>query len=117
MRVAILLFMLLILAGCDPMPTKVTVHSERVSPDGRYVATAFDLDSGATTSWSSQVDLRPVGQRMDKYGNVFRGYGSPKIDVEWLSSSNLAIYFDTNCEVDLYSAKYYGITVELKDRK
>jgi hypothetical protein len=113
----ILFFALLILAGCDPMPSKVTVHSERVSPDGRYVATAFDRDSGATTSWSLQVDLRPVGQSMDKYGNVFRGYGSPNIDVEWLSSSNLAIYFDTNCEVDLYSTKYYGITVELKHRK
>jgi len=99
------------------MPSKVTIHSERISPDGRYVATAFDRDSGATTSWSTQVDLRQVGQTMDKYGNVFRGYGSPKIDIEWLSSSNIAIYFDTNCEVDLYSAKYYGITVELKHRK
>jgi hypothetical protein len=117
MRIAILLFTLLVFAGCDPMPSKVTVHSERVSPDGRYVATAFDRDSGATTSWSSQVDLRQVGQNMDKYGNVFRGYGSPNIDVEWLSSSNLVIYFDTNCEVDLYSTKYYGITVELKHRK
>jgi len=116
-RTAIPFFALLIFAGCDPMPSKVTVHSERVSPDGRYVATAFDRDSGATTSWSAQVDLRPAGQAMDKYGDVFRGYGSPSIDVEWLSSSNLVIYFDTNCEVDLYSAKYYGIAVELKHRK
>ena len=116
-RTAILVFGLLIFAGCDPMPSKVTVHSERVSPDGRYVATAFDRDSGATTSWSPQVDIRPTGQAMDKYGNVFRGYGSPSIDVEWLSSSNLAVYFDTNCEVHLYSTKYYGITVELKHRK
>lgn len=116
-RTAILFFALLIFAGCDPMPSKVTVHSQRVSPDGRYVATAFDRDSGATTSWSTQVDLRPTGQAMDKYGNVFRGYGSPSIDVDWLSSSNLVVYFDTNCEVDLFSTKYYGITVELKHRK
>jgi hypothetical protein len=61
--------------------------------------------------------LRPVGQRMDKYGNVFMGYGSPNIDTEWLSSSQLIVYVDTNCEVDLYVTNYHGIAVEMRHRK
>jgi hypothetical protein len=117
MRTGIGILMLFCCIGCDPMPSKVTVHSEYISPDGRYIATAFDRDSGATTSWSPQVDLRPVGQSLDKYGNVFMGYGSPNIGAMWLSSSQLVVYIDTNCEVDLYVTNYHGIAIELRHNR
>jgi hypothetical protein len=117
MRCIIFILALLLGAGCDPMPSKVTIKSERKSPDGKYVATAFIRDSGATTSWSPQVDLRPVGQRMDKYGNVFMGYGSPNVDTEWSSSSNLVIYCDTNCTTDLFVSNYHGVFVQRRHLK
>jgi len=119
MRVVVIILSSLVFIGCnyEPMPSKVAIHSEHISPDGRYVATAFDRDSGATTSWSPQVDIRPVGQNLDKYGNVFIGYGSPNIDTKWLSSSQLVVYIDTNCEIDLHATNYYGITVELRHAK
>ena len=99
------------------MPSTTTIKSERKSPDGKYVATAFIRDSGATTCWSPQVDLRQVGQRMDRYGNVFVGYGSPNIDIEWLSSSQLVVYCDLTCEVDLCVTNYHGITIEIRHPK
>ena len=117
MRYAIFILVLLLCAGCDPMPSKVTVKSQRISADGKHVATAFIRDSGATTSWSPQVDLRPVGRRMNKYGNIFMGYGSPKVDTEWVSPSNLVVYCDTNCTTDLFVSNYHGIFVERRHLK
>ena len=99
------------------MQTTTTIKSEHKSPDGKYLATAFITDAGATTSWSPQVDLRPVGERMDSHGNVFVGYGSPNIDTEWLSSSQLVVYYDTNHEVDLHITNYHGITIEIRHPK
>jgi hypothetical protein len=117
MKFVIFSFAVLLLASCDPMPTTTTVKSERKSPDGKLVATAFLTDAGATTSWSPQVDLRPVGERMNRHGNVFVGYGSPNIDTEWLSSSQLVVYFDTNYEVNSFVTNWRGITIEIKHLK
>jgi Family of unknown function (DUF5412) len=121
MKFVLLSFTILLLAGCDPlgdrMPTTTTIISERKSPDGKYVATAFTTDAGATTSWSAQIDLRPVGAHMDRSGNVFVGYGSPKIDTEWLSSSNLVVYIDPKFEVDLYVSNFNGIKIDKSSPK
>ena len=113
MKFVILSLTILLLVGCGPMmSTTTTIISERISPDGKYVATAFTTDAGATTSWSPQVDVRPVGQHIDRRGNVFVGYGSPTIDTEWLSSSNLVIYIDPKFEVDLYLSNFHGIKID-----
>lgn len=117
MRTIAFSFLLLLFVGCEPMPSKVTFHSERVSPDGKYVATAFDRDSGATTSWSPQVDLRPVGETFHKSGNVFIGYGSPYIDTEWVSSTQLVVYIKTECQVILSATNYYRVVVDLRRRE
>jgi len=99
------------------MPTTATIKSEHKSPDGKYVATAFVKDAGATTSWSPQVDLRRVGESMDRYGNVFVGYGSPNIETEWLTLSQLVVCCDWTCEVNLNVANYHGIAIGIRHPK
>lgn len=117
MRAFIFVTAVVLFTACDPMPSQVTIKSEHTSPDGKHVATAFIRDSGATTSWSPQVELRRVGQRAAKYGNVFLGYGSPNVDTEWLSPSWLVVYCDTNCHVDVFVTNQDGITVEMRHHR
>lgn len=99
----------LALSGCADLCSN-TVKSEVASSDGKYVATAFIRDCGATTGLSPQVYLRPAGERTALRGNVFVGDHSDKIRIEWLSASHLVIYSD--CEVVRHDTNYQGITIE-----
>ena len=75
MRIFLSIFVLAVLPGCDLNTT--TIKSEVKSSDGKYVETAFISDAGATSSWSPQVHLRRVGERMERVGNILVGYRSP----------------------------------------
>lgn len=57
------ILLLAILAGCVN-PCNNQIVQEAVSPDGRYAATAFIRDCGATTDFSPQVFLRKTGDRL-----------------------------------------------------
>ncbi|MGE0130356.1 MAG: DUF5412 family protein [Blastocatellales bacterium] len=83
-------------AGCsvaifDESSCANDVKQEIGSPDGRYTATAFIRDCGATTDFSPQVYLRRTGERMEKTGNVFIGDHSNEITIRWLSTNELEI--------------------------
>src|SRR5262245_57114312 len=93
LRSSVSLLALLAIPSCADMCSNETI-SEITSPDGKYVATAFIRDCGATTSFSPQVYLRPVGEKMAQTGNVFVGDHSYNIEIAWLSASNLVIYSD-----------------------
>ncbi|SRR5260221_71532 len=114
MRFLIIIFALLGFTGCGDSCSN-TVTSEATSPDGKYIATAFIRDCGATTGFSPQVHLRPVGEHMARIGNVFVGDHSDKIQIEWLSASQLVIYSD--CVVVRHDTNYHGITIEKKDSR
>ena len=115
MKFLILIFALLGFTGCGDDPCSNTIKSEVTSPDGKYVATAFIRDCGATTSFSPQVYLRPSGERMAERGNVFIGDHSDKIQIEWLSATHLVIYSD--CRVIRHDTNYYDVRVEKKELK
>jgi len=112
MRFPLLIFVLLALAGCAD-PCSNTTKAEVTSPDGKYVATAFIRDCGATTGFSPQVYLRPVGDRVAQTGNVFVGDHSDKIEIAWLSATQLVIHSD--CAVVRHETNYHGITIEKRD--
>ena len=65
------------------MSNTTTIKSEKSYITGRqrYVATAFIRDSGATTMLRvHRCIFGKLRERMDRYGNVFVGYGSPNIE-------------------------------------
>ena len=104
----------LTLLGCDG-PCSYTTKAEATSPDAKYVATAFIRDCGATTSLSPQVYLRAVGERVAQTGNVFVGDGSDKMEIAWLSATQLVIYSDSavvRCETN-----YHGVTIEKRQSR
>jgi hypothetical protein len=114
MRFLVLIFPLFFLASCAD-PCSNTTKAEATSPDGKYVATAFIRDCGATTSFSPQVHLRPVGENVAQTGNVFVGDHSDKIEIAWLSVTQLVIYSD--CAVVRYETNYHGITIEKRESR
>jgi hypothetical protein len=106
---------LLALTGCGPDCANM-VKQEAKSPDGKYVATAFVRNCGATTDFSAQVDLRKAGSTMGKEGNVYRGYRSPDIELAWVSPTHLVI--TSGClEVKYYVSNLHGIMIERFPRK
>src|SRR6185295_14223843 len=107
MRFLAVIFTAFLLAGCAD-PCSNTTIAEVTSPDGKYVATAFIRDCGATTDFSPQVHLRPVGERAAQTGNVFVGDHSDKVEIAWLSATQLVIYSD--CMVVRHETNHHGIT-------
>jgi hypothetical protein len=95
-RLAILVVVILVSVWCSSCGSGCSndVLNEAVSPDGKYVATAFIRSCGATTDFSPQVSLRPIGQKLTGVGNVFVGNHSDKIHVVWQSSTQLVIQTD-----------------------
>ena len=109
MRTWTFAFSLIWLTGCGLCSN--TVKQEVKSPDGKYVATAFVRDCGATTAYSAQVHVRRVGSKMGTTGNVYRGYLSPDIELAWLSSTHLVI--TSGCmEVRFHITNFHGITID-----
>ena len=103
-----------LLAGCG-QPCKNTIVSKLVSPDGKYEATAFIRDCGATTDFSPQVYVCPKGDPLKETGNVFIGDHSDKIRIEWASPTQLNIF--SECNVVGITTKYEGITIEFTETK
>jgi hypothetical protein len=102
------LILILFLSGCDTCSNEIV--QEIASPDGKYIATAFIRNCGATTSNSPQVYLRFKDEKIGATGNVFIGNHSDKIKIKWISNDHLMIYSD--CEVNLLVSIYRGFTIE-----
>jgi|RhiMethySRZTD1v2_1073278.scaffolds.fasta_scaffold1192698_2 uncharacterized protein DUF5412 len=94
------------------IPCDNEIKQELVSPDGRYTATAFIRDCGATTGFSPQVHLRRTGTKMTAAGNVFIGNHSNEIKIRWLSANELEI--SSPGEVTHSLKEFDGVRVTLK---
>jgi hypothetical protein len=105
-----LIGLLVILSGCGMCANDIV--QEIVSPDGKYVATAFIRNCGATTDYSPQVYLRKTGKRLADKGNVFIGDHSDFIRIEWLSATELLV--SSNCSIVTHEKKFKGVTVIFK---
>jgi hypothetical protein len=77
-----------VFAGCGD-----TVKAEAVSPDGRYVATAFERNCGATADYSTNVSLREAKESFDPSSQtpILTVAGQPTIALEWSTESTLAV--------------------------
>lgn len=70
-----------------------TVEAEALSPDGRYVATVFARNCGATTDYSTHVSLREADDSFDPrtQARVLTLAGKAKVDLEWSTETTLSI--------------------------
>lgn len=71
------------------------LHSESISPNGRYKAVIFQRDCGATTGFSTQISIVKTSEVLkNRPGNIFIVDGHPDRyapNIFWSSDSELVI--------------------------
>jgi hypothetical protein len=97
----LLLFLLGLLAssvfsGCDDevfSRCEDNATIEAVSPGGRYVATVFERNCGATTDYSTNVSLREAKEASDTSSQtpIFTVTGQPAIALQWSTETTLTV--------------------------
>src|SRR5687767_15026556 len=71
-----------------------TVLKEVTSPDGQWIASAYERNCGATTGIALNVSIRPAKERFkSQKGLVFVGDNFDRVGVQWQSASNLTVSY------------------------
>lgn len=88
--------LILLLTGCSNVLCSNDIINETKSSDGKYIATVFDRNCGATTANLRIVTLRLAKDSLDsnEYKDwVFKVKGQPKVDVIWITDDKLSINY------------------------
>lgn len=101
------------------------VKHEQVSPDGGFVVTVYERTCGATTDFSTQVQLRPSrapfegvpdGAGAEKDGIVFIASGQLPVEIRWIDSRRLVVGVATGSErVSRRQTRWNDVTVSYGD--
>lgn len=81
-----------------------------LSPSGKLAAVMFNRHCGATTGFSTQISIVPMGEEAMGIGNVFRAdtdhgaaqvgaWGGPWAELQWLSPTQLMIRYAANARI------------------
>jgi len=85
-----LVFVCCLLGACALCGNDVAF--EEVSPNGRLKAVVFDRSCGATTGFTTQISILPRNASLpNEGGNVFGAEGVLRIQVSWVSDSQLQV--------------------------
>jgi hypothetical protein len=89
--------------------------TERNSPDGRYIATVFERNCGATTDYVTAINIRPSDEPFDDGArhDVLSISGLPPVKVEWAAPRALVIQLPTL----LGKERLYGQSLFWRDVK
>ena len=99
----------LALTGCFNLAgdCENTIVSRSSNPSATKQAVLFERSCGATTGFSTQISIMPIGEDPQEGGNVFvadggtaaTGWGGPRAEVRWLSSHDLHVRYDEDARV------------------
>lgn len=96
------------------------------SPDGSNRALIFERDCGATTDFSTQVSILPVGKRLpSRGGNIFiadgnhgvvtvDSHGATDVGVGWKNNQQIEITSPPGTRIFLEIPEFYGIRISYK---
>ena len=89
----------LVMGDCDDR-----VKLESVSPNGRYAATVIERDCGATTDYSTLVNLRAASEPLTTTPDslILALSGKQSVDLDWEGEFQLTVQFP---RVDTYTQK------------
>lgn len=109
--------LILLLTGCSNLLCSNDIVNETKSPDGKYIATVFDRNCGATTANLRIVTLRLANDSLDsdEYKDwVFKIKGQPKVDVAWIAGDKLSINYAGSGEEPSMSATWKDVKISYK---
>ena len=99
----------LALTGCFNLAgdCEDTIVSRLSNPSATKQAVLFERSCGATTGFSTQISIIPVGEDLQDTGNVFvadggtaaTAWGGPWAEVRWLSPHHLLVRYDQDARV------------------
>jgi hypothetical protein len=114
MRIPLVFLLFVLLTSCDADLCGNELVTEAASPDGRYIATIFERDCGATTPHISVVSLRLSGARFDPEEDkdwVFTIHGQSDVKVLWVADRNLKITYSGTGDQPTQRRKWKDVTV------
>jgi hypothetical protein len=109
------------LGACSDICSNTEV-SRSTSPDRRLDAVLYQRNCGATTGFSTQIALVPVGNLLsgdsalyradDDHGAARTGvWGGPWAEIEWLTSNKLLVRYAAKSRIFQQNTNAYGISV------
>lgn len=107
-------FSALFLSGCSDL-CGVDFLSESKSPDGKYIATVFERNCGATTPFVRVVSLRHAGSGFSPEDDddwIFTIHGQSDINVLWIESTKLKISYSPTGDSPTQRTKWEKITIK-----
>jgi hypothetical protein len=93
MRGAIAILLSLFLIGCSNSDWDMVSKQDIPSPDGRHVATVFEMCPYNTTGYWPQLSLRRPTQKIGNTGNVLSCGPGGVLTAQWVSAHDLAVKF------------------------
>jgi hypothetical protein len=90
------------------------VLQEAMSSDGKYIATAFERNCGATTPFARIVGVRSGRSRFDSESTdewVFTVEGQPDIQLTWMAPERLTIRYAGGGHVFRKAVIWYGLVI------
>ena len=120
---ALALTMIATTVSCDPMCDN-EVLSDVASPDAQKHVVVFGRSCGATTGFSTQVSILPVGRTVSGGGNVFvvdddhgrapsGSSGGPVVTVRWLDAHTVQLRHDWRARVFRHEGEREGVQVRI----
>lgn len=107
----------LLFVGCSSLPWEMVSRRDIPSPDGKHVATVFEMSCECTTGFFPQLSVRSPKEKIGKYGNVLSGAPAETIDARWISSNHLIVKiekFENSASPQSGSTNIDGVIVEFQ---
>ena len=108
----------LVVTGCTGKPDcDVMTEKDTPSPDGRYIATVFEVFCYDTTGYTPHANLRRAGQKRGEPGNLLVGGPTDLFRATWTATNSLLIEFQadaTYVHPPPASTNVDGVTVTFK---
>lgn len=90
------------------------IIGEYQSPDGRYVATVFERNCGATTPYERVVSLRESRAKFDPENQgdwIFTSRRQPQINISWKDTNKLIVVLQGQREI--FTQREFWKTVQI----
>ena len=117
MRFHIVLCLTLFVSGCGDELCSNTITNEYPSADGKYIATTFVRDCGATTPYITVVSMRYSDSSLEMNDHedwLFTAHDKATVDVKWESNNTLLVQFTSSDSKATQRTTWKDLSIQYK---
>jgi hypothetical protein len=108
------IFSIFFIASCDISPCDNLLIKNVKSPNGKYTASVFERNCGATTPFIKIVNLHSSTAKVDFDKDndwVFTIHGQSDVKVSWLLDDKLKVSYTSTGDTPTQREKWNGINI------